>query len=139
MWGANMIECDNNLWVYDIIIPSGKLAPLHYFFYAYDNHSNRTDTPWRDVMVIDDDGTVFGLENSTQNAYAGSLFTFFINVTDNIEISGAWVEYWYTDTLHINESMTRVSGDEWQHTITLIDTLLTLNYRYHALNQNKLR
>lgn len=67
-------------------------------------------------------------------ATTGDELTFITTVSDNVGPSSVMVEYWYDGSgPHTNESMTRSSGDQWRHSISVpSDSLYTLYYFFYA-------
>ncbi len=118
-------------WAYTITPPKDAEA-LYYIFRANDTSDNWNTTSLRDLAVIDDDKPVFGTDGTATTAATGDSLIFAIEVTDNIEVYGAWVEYWYGTGAHGEVSMAKGIENVWEHTIMLIDTLEDLHYIFHT-------
>jgi|GEM_PF-2423013 len=67
-------------------------------------------------------------DNTPSNASTGDFFVFNASVTDCVQVSTAWVEYWYGSGSHTNASMSNVAGDYWETTIIIEDALDILYY-----------
>jgi PKD repeat protein len=85
------------------------------------------DTITKLILVIDFFAPEI-VDHTPTIGYTGNSFTFNATITDNDLVSIANVEYWYGTGIHSNVSMTNVAGDYWVNTITLMDTLDSLNY-----------
>jgi len=72
------------------------------------------------------------LDNTPETAYKNETFTFNATVTDNIQVSGVWVEYWYETENHTNISMNNIDEDSWNKTITIPSNFDILHYIIHA-------
>jgi hypothetical protein len=68
------------------------------------------------------------IDNTPSIATTGDSFTFNATVTDNIEVSNVYVEYWYGSGIHTNVSMNNVANDYWEKTIIIDDTIDVLHY-----------
>ncbi|MBN1538879.1 MAG: hypothetical protein JW939_01950 [Candidatus Thermoplasmatota archaeon] len=55
--------------------------------------------------IVDDMPPVFGGDRSSNDAGTGDRFVFKVNVSDNLELLGVFVEYWMGDILHNNRTM----------------------------------
>jgi 5-hydroxyisourate hydrolase-like protein (transthyretin family) len=73
-------------------------------------------------------------DNTPSTATGGEPFTFNATVTDNIEVASVWVEYWYDDGVHTNDSMTNTADDYWEHTITVEPYRDVLHYIIAAVD-----
>jgi parallel beta-helix repeat protein len=73
---------------------------LKYIFYASDDSNNVAELPMREVNVIDNI-TPKIIDNSDSKATTGDEFTFDFNITDNIELTAVYLEYWFDSGNHI--------------------------------------
>ncbi|MEA2053618.1 MAG: PKD domain-containing protein [Candidatus Thermoplasmatota archaeon] len=74
------------------------------------------------------------IQDLTSNvATTGDSFTLNADVTDNIEVSAVYVEYWYGTGEHTNVSMEK-SGDNYIKVITIDHTLQPLHYIISAVD-----
>ncbi len=71
-------------------------------------------------------------DNTPDTATTGDDFTFNATVEDNMagfaETGEVWIEYWYGDGDHVNESMTLGTGSDYTKTITVENTTENLSY-----------
>ena len=118
-------------WSCILSIPKNA-KELYYNFHARDNANNIQTTPNYELAVMDNDIPDFKTYSSSTNATTGDPFTFFVEVIDNIEVSAVHVEYWYGTKTHEETELTLNTGDVWEQTIILVDTLEDLSYTYHA-------
>jgi len=72
------------------------------------------------------------IDNTPETAYKNHSFTFNATVTDNIQVSGVWADYWYDEGEHTNVSMTNVAGYYWNKTIAIPSNFDILHYIIHA-------
>ncbi len=118
-----------------IVTTMSSLEPLHYIFHSIDTAGNWNHTSQVNLDLIDNDLPVFLTDYSDESATTGDEFTFDIDIIDNIEISGAYVEYWFSDGDHQNESM------EIENTNTLTitipsDSLDELHYIFRTVDSS---
>ena len=119
-------------WEETIIIESST-DTLHYIISAYDSSNNWNDTGTKNVIIYDNDPPII-IDNTPSYAFAGQPFTFNVEVNDNIELSGVFVEYWYDEGVHFNESMTDIQNNIWEFTITIDLTSDILHYIISAVD-----
>jgi hypothetical protein len=106
---------------------------LHYIISAYDDSYNWNNTEVKDVIIYDNDAPVI-INYSPTSAEAGYPYTFNVTVTDNDELSGVYVEYWFDESLHFNKSMTDIQGDFWEYNIIINLTSNALHYTISAVD-----
>ncbi|KYK21779.1 hypothetical protein AYK24_03215 [Thermoplasmatales archaeon SG8-52-4] len=119
-------------WEETIIVDSSTDI-LHYIISAYDSSNNWNDTGIMDVIIYDNDAPVI-INNSPSYAIAGYPYVFNVTVIDNIELSGVYVEYWYDNGVHYNESMTDIQNNLWEFTITVDLASNILHYVFSAVD-----
>ncbi len=130
--GNLMSVADGGEGVWDISINSPSNAKrLFYKYFTNDTIDNWNFTDVIETPVIDNDKPIFGTDGTPSVANTGNQFIFSITATDNIEVTNAWVEYWYGEHLRNFESMTINKDNTWTHTITILDTLEELHYIFH--------
>ncbi len=127
----SMRETTDNTWSYSITTLN-TTDPIHYTFYAVDTSNNWNNTQRREVNLLDITPPTFIRDRTPPTATTGDPLTFTVNITDNIGIRSATVEYWYNDQDHKNETMRRSDGITWTHTIRVANTLGKLYYIIHA-------
>jgi len=72
-----------------------SLDQFHYIIYANDTSGNEVNTTEYTVNVTDNDIPFLAEDLSLEEGTTGDLFHFNINLTDNVGIVGAYVEYWF--------------------------------------------
>jgi hypothetical protein len=113
-------------------IPSNATS-LSYIFHAVDGSGNWAGTPLMEKVVFDNDRPVFGADNTSVSGTTGEDFRFEIEVTDNIEVSSVYVEFWFGESYRENRSMEFDSV--YHYTITLpVDSIEPLRYRFLAVD-----
>lgn len=115
------------------IILDDPIQILHYIISAHDEANNWVNTDVKDVIIYDNDAPII-INNSPTQADAGYPFTFNVTVTDNDELSGVYVEYWYDEGVHFNESMTDIHNGIWEYTIIINLTSNALHYVISAVD-----
>ncbi|MCK5773014.1 MAG: hypothetical protein KAH57_04440, partial [Thermoplasmata archaeon] len=110
---------------------SNNHTTFYYNITATDPSGNLVFRTGSEVMVADNERPSFHDDRSAGTAYTGEEYSFIINITDNIGVNGASVEYWYGTGSHYNSSMSE-DGEEFTLNITVDDTLDTLFYVFHA-------
>ena len=103
------------------------LETLYYEISAKDTSNNWYNTETVAISLNDNDAPEI-TDNTNNLATTGDLFTFTGTVTDNIQITNVYLEYWYNTDTHTNESMTNTLDDDYEKTITIDNTLGELHY-----------
>ncbi|MCK4969432.1 MAG: FG-GAP repeat protein, partial [Thermoplasmata archaeon] len=124
----------NGTWIANITIQSNSTEPLYYLVHIADTSGLGNTSKTRMVTVTDNDVPVFIEDLSQSSATTGDALTLTVNVTDNINITGLWVEYWSgIDGAHMNVSMDHGPGTLWSLTIIApSDTLEAIHYLFFA-------
>ena len=91
---------------YGITIPSDSVDDLHYIIHASDKSGNWFSTVEKSVTVVDDDKPVLLDDMTPDTGTTGESITFDLSAGDNIELLGAYVEYWFEGGAGTNSSMT---------------------------------
>jgi hypothetical protein len=113
-----------------ILIPH-SLDTLHYSVHTNDTAGNWNTPVTKDIIVFDDDLPVFGSDGTDTSGSTGDPFTFWINVTDNIAVSGVFVEYWLGSGTKTNLSLS--GPGEYKVNIDLpIGSMGSMSYIFHA-------
>ncbi len=113
-----------------LTIPSGSTDTLHYIFHAADSAGNWEETSQSDVTISDNDAPVFGTDGSDTTGTTGESFDLSIAVTDNIGVTGVYVEYWFNSGSHTNTSMSGTGP--YTLTVTVASDAQNLHYIFHA-------
>jgi hypothetical protein len=118
-------------YMLSIVIPQDSLDTLHYVYYARDTSNNWNSTSQTDVVVEDNDIPIFGTDTTPGNGYTGDMFSFTVDVSDNIGVDSVYVEYWYGDGVH---ELVEMSGSGfYYYTINIpADSNETLHYLFNA-------
>ena len=125
-----MTSMNGNYFVKTITLSDFSTNPLTYHFYAKDTAKvpNVNYTTQYAATVIDDEPPSI-TDTTTGTPTTGDSFTFSATASDNIGVSGVYVEYWYGTWTHINVTMPFISGTLYQKDITVLsNTTLVLNY-----------
>jgi len=126
---------DTNAWVFEVTA-ADTLLPLYYIFHASDTSGNWFNTTLGTITISDNDVPVILEDRTPLTGETGGNFTFSVMVTDNIEVAGVYVKYWYDDMLPSNESMERGEGDLWTLTIYLPTNYLSIDYKFFAVDSS---
>ncbi len=116
-----------------VITVKDGLEPIYYRFVIEDTSQNIVEGEVRSVRVSDNDAPAIDDDRTPTDATTGENVTFLVHMTDNIQLNGTWVEYWFGGGEHANSSMDPI--DEWNWTLTVDvpwDSLSPLHYIFHA-------
>ncbi len=120
------------VWAYTVALPSDSIDPLHYFFSAVDDHGNWNRTLRSMVTVLDNIPPELISDLSDETATTGDELTFTIEVRDNIEVSGVWVECWWGVDSSKNVSLELALGMRWELEMAAPEDFSgQLEYRFH--------
>ncbi len=125
----SMSHTSGNTWEHTITVASDASA-LYYIFHAKDTSNNWNQTEKR-LAVSDNDAPEI-TDNTTGAPTTGDPYTFSADLVDNLGVDSVYVEYWFGDESHNNESMARGSADIWEYTVTVSDNAISLHYVFHA-------
>jgi hypothetical protein len=132
---ATMMKIGTDQYRFIFIVQPWETYPLHYIFHANDTSNNWNSTDEVVVNVTDNDLVMFITDKTPTTATTGDSFTFKVEVTDNIMVSGVWVEYEYDSIIDpINLSMTESTEDNWEVMITTPHTLDDIEYIFRAID-----
>ncbi|KYK29235.1 hypothetical protein AYK20_05985 [Thermoplasmatales archaeon SG8-52-1] len=129
---VSMENYENDEWRKTIILDE-SIEILHYIISAHDESDNWVNTDEKDIIIYDNDAPII-INNSPTVADAGYPYTFNVTVTDNDELSGVFVEYWYDEGIHFNESMTDIQNGMWEYTIIINLTSNALHFIISAFD-----
>jgi len=108
------------------------LGDYTYNIWAQDAHGNSGSSSVYGFTISDmTPPDITDMTPST--ASTGDSFTFTADITDNVGVSNAFVEYWYGSGTHTNEEM-QYSGGQYQKTITVDHTTELLYYIISAVD-----
>ncbi len=127
----NVTMAGDGPYTYDIVsLPADSTDPLHFIFHATDLQGNWAQTDEAIVTIHDNDRILF-VDGSPDLGTTGDTYLFNVTVSDNIGVSGVFVEYWFGNGDVINVSMTGTSI--YYLDITLPDDSTDpLKYIFHA-------
>ena len=111
-------------------VPSNA-ATLHYFFSAVDNSSNACVQSTVDRNVRDNDPPTIG-DLTTGTPRTDMDFTVDGSASDNIELSGANLKYWYDGGAKTNVTLTPDSFGAFEYKIPMKDTAYYLHYSFEC-------
>ncbi|KAA0010513.1 MAG: hypothetical protein FE041_05200 [Thermoplasmata archaeon] len=101
-------------------------------YYSIDNAGNEEDQ--KEINIKIDKTKPIIHDYTLPQATTGDPLIFNASIEDANGINEAYVEYWYGNSGHTNESIETV-GDYWQKEITIINTLETLHYIISAVDE----
>lgn len=131
---VSMTTSGNHLWTYSIEIEH-TLERLNYIFHANDTFDNWAESNPRNLTIIDNILSVFEIDYTPDFSTTGEKLMFAVDVSDNIEVAGVWVEYWFGSIVDskTNSSMTAGFDDSWIMQIKIpLKSIDTLHYTFHA-------
>jgi len=107
------------------------LTPIEYNITVWDTSLNSVTSLNRTVTILDNDLPIFVLDTTSRRPTTGEEFVFLVAVTDNIEISRVFVEYWLGGGTHTNTSMAPLEMGVYSYAIDIPHQLGTLHYIFH--------
>lgn len=109
------------------------LGTYSFIIWAVDTSNNSNVSSEHNFEIIDVTPPTI-VDNTPSSATTGDTFTFNATVTNTAEISSVYVEYWYGNGTHLNESMNNIAGNWWIKEIIIADTLQSLHYIISAVD-----
>ena len=119
-------------WNASLILPEDDLASLHYRFWLEDTSGNILKGPEMTIEILDNDPPEITSTDLENNAFTSISFKFSMEATDNIEVEGAWVEYWFGPGQHRNITMGSGADFLWHVSVQVPDTVEDLRYVFHV-------
>jgi len=125
----------DSLWEAEIMIPMNSLESLNYKYIAHDDSGNYNDTSIGNIPVYDNDKPGLNATQQVSSVIGGTDLSLSVEVTDNINVSDVFIEYWASkDPTIENISLDKGTGDKWDVVFTVPDLFDTLNYRFLAVD-----
>jgi hypothetical protein len=131
--GIGLNEEYEGNWKGFLKIPSNSLDTLYYHYQMYDHDYNFNDTPVREIRIYDNDRPKF-IDHPRIYPTTGDDITFSINTTDNIGVANVFLEYRYGKGEAQNITLYKGADNEWHADVSIIDTLKSIHYRFHAVD-----
>ncbi len=104
----NKTLTSNGIYYNDTIIAPANAKTLSYILSAVDNSSNWASLNLTSLDVIDNDPPLIVDNSGTPTT--GDEFKFNFNITDNIDLSITYLEYWFDDNSHTNITLPEDEG-----------------------------
>jgi hypothetical protein len=112
-----------------IPIPSGSTSTLHYILHFMDAGGNSLVTNQRDVKIIDNDLPQVLSDSSPVEANTGEEITFSFELTDNVRVASAILEYWTgSSSKHFISPLVFVNGSYTLDYMVATDSVSDINY-----------
>lgn len=114
---VTMFKGSGNHYYYNLSIQWNSTETIFYYIAVSDGINTAyygKDTPFH-INVSDNDAPEFGEDSTPEKGGTGDLFTFYIDVNDNINVSFVFIEYWYGSGAHENKTM----EDEDTYTLSI--------------------
>ena len=136
-----MEHLGDNIWGFEIEVED-ILDPLLYTITGMDFSEHTVMGNVTLVEIVDDDMPVFVKDLTRGEATTGDLLDFEVIVEDNIDLSSAYVEYWYDDgteeSQHTNISLREITGatKKWNCSTRLGNYTGDLKYLFSAVDSS---
>ncbi|MCK5772336.1 MAG: hypothetical protein KAH57_00970, partial [Thermoplasmata archaeon] len=104
-YNTTMAEIGSDTFYFTSSHPLDSLDPIWYRVHIHDAAGNWNQTSWAQTAIVDNDTVIFGQDGSQLEATTGDPYTFQVNISDNIGVSGGAVEYWYGTGASFNISL----------------------------------
>ena len=111
------------------------LEVIHYRYTVVDTSDNQVTSPVANVTIMDNDLPVFGPDGTPDEVATGGNVTMSITATDNIEMTGIWVEYRFGDGPSQNVSLEQGEDGNWTLTVDVaLDSIAPLRYVFRCVD-----
>jgi hypothetical protein len=125
---VTMTSSTADTWSHEITLEH-SIHTLKYFYHARDASGHWNQTQIKQVSVIDNDNPMIVLDDTASTAGTGEDLMFFVEVSDNIEVSSVSAEYWFGEGAHDNVTMEMWSVGQWRLAVGIpTDDLSDLHY-----------
>ncbi|MFW6176674.1 MAG: PKD domain-containing protein, partial [Thermoplasmatota archaeon] len=113
----SMIAVDNTWYCNKTYIGIGE---YRYKIMAEDTSGNTENSELKSINIVDRTKPIIE-DLSKPKTYTGNSYEYKCTVTDNNEVSGVYVEYWFGNKEHdsVNKSLRNSNGDTWVNTTSI--------------------
>ncbi|MGA1873417.1 MAG: SBBP repeat-containing protein [Thermoplasmatota archaeon] len=132
---TSMENVEGDVFEYELKTKRYSLAPVEYIFHAVDVSGHWNATEQDAVEILDAELPMIAYDTTLQEATTGDPFTFSVSISDNQEVSNAWVEYRIND-MEFNSTLTSSYGNIFTHEVEMPDEIGRMNYRFFAIDSN---
>ena len=134
IWNISISLGPNGRWTRDMVAPLVAVGHYSYAFHFNDTSDNWNHTSIRTISFSDNSPPLLLSDTSDPDGTTGEEFILELEVSDNVGISGLFVEYWFGDGDHMNDSLSYSSSmNVGSGSITIPTSSLDgLHYRFHA-------
>jgi len=113
-----------------ISIPSGSTSTLYYVFKASDSSGNWANTLQSSIIISDNDRPSIGTDSTPSKIKAGSSLTFKVAASDNIGVTGTFVQHWSGTGAKTNSTM--MGAGPYSFTMTAPSGVSSISYVFKA-------
>ncbi|MDG6224259.1 MAG: PQQ-binding-like beta-propeller repeat protein [Candidatus Thermoplasmatota archaeon] len=118
-----------------IIVSSDTTSSISYRFVFSDKVGNWNQTTNKQITVYDNDPPEFIQDGTPKKMNMSQDLWFNVSVSDNIQVSSVYVEYWFGSGSHTNVSMSGTGPYTYKITIPS-DMKDNLHYIFHAVDNS---
>jgi hypothetical protein len=126
---TNLTMSGTGPYLRSIVVPLDHVGVLEYYFSVQDIGDNWISTAVTPVPITDNDAPTINADNSDSTARTGDAFDFFVDAVDNINITGAYVVWWFGTGAPTNDTMDGPGPYSFAITVP-IDSLDMLHYYF---------
>ena len=112
-----------------IILPSGYVGTMQYYFSVQDVGDNWVSTGITSLSITDNDAPVINADNSDTTATTGDIFNFIVDATDNVDVTEARVVWWFDANPQTDDIMNGAGPYDFNVTVPP-DSLDDLHYYF---------
>jgi len=125
-----MVNIDTGMWSTHLLVET-NITALSYYFIFDDEEGNMNTTDVRILTVQDNDPPVLLNDGTAIYCTTGDNFSFSINISDNIGMTGAMVDNFFNNISSGNVSMNQVNDHQWEKTIIIDPSATELHYVFY--------
>ena len=128
--GETLLASPGNVTHYnDTSIQVGQ----HYYYYVTALNITGESFPSNRYHATDMEKPRVVIDNTPGSGTTGEEITFDVELTDNLEVNGSWVEYWFGTESHSNISMLESEPNIWTYDVEIpSNSIESLFYIIHS-------
>jgi hypothetical protein len=126
-----------NTYTFEINADYHPDSPIYFRYIATDEIGMIGQSQVMEVKILDLNNPIFNEDKSQDIAYTGDIFRFNISVSDDIEVGGVYVEYWFGNKTHMNRTMERNLSNFNYQLLVPENSLEDLHYIFYAVDSSE--
>ncbi len=131
----SMNQLGDGKWNRTIIVES-SVSAFEYHFYFGDDSNNTNSTQISNVDIHDNDQPTLIIDNSSPYATTGESYMFTANLSDNLNVEFARVNFTYDNITPFSFPMINPADNKWRIEIEIPENATSMNYYFFVTDSS---